>query len=285
MLISSATRLASSPNFSQRLFGSRLTGAEIPMAAMTCPLPSRIGAATQLYISNIRDPAKAKLETAEKFMANELRAVYQHPNWMREMQKEGYAGTLQMLNTVNNFWGWQVMDRNVVRDDQWQEFHASYVKDRYKLGMRKWFEKSNPAALAQIAERMLEAARKDYWKTDDATRKELVQVYQELAAKYDVHTSNETFKAYVAELAQGFGLGRNAPGRAKAVPQPRTKSQAMPRPRVSAPPVVKGQQMKEVKREKPLSNLLWQYAWLLLAVVGAGIAWQAWRSRRDALFS
>src|SRR5690606_9280093 len=73
------------------------------------------GRSPQLYISNMRDPQRAKLETAEKFLAKELRAVYQHPNWIAEMQKEGYAGTLQLLNAVNNFWGWQVMDRNVVR--------------------------------------------------------------------------------------------------------------------------------------------------------------------------
>ena len=168
------------------------------------------GAAPQLYISNMRDPNKAKLETAEKFLATELRAVYQHPNWMAEMKKEGYSGTLQMLNTVNNFWGWQVMDRNVVRDDQWQEFHESYVKDRYQLGMRDWFEKSNPTALAQIAERMLEAVRKDYWKADEQTKRELVATYQEIAAKHDVHTSNEVFKAYVKGLAAGFGLGQGA---------------------------------------------------------------------------
>ena len=59
----------------------------------------------QLYISNMRDPRRAKLETAEGFMAKELRAVYQHPNWMKEMQKEGYSGTLQMLNTINQFLG------------------------------------------------------------------------------------------------------------------------------------------------------------------------------------
>ena len=158
----------------------------------------------QLYISNMRDPNKAKLETAERFMATELRSIYQHPNWMKEMQKEGYAGTLQMLNTVNNFWGWQVMDRNVVRDDQWQEFHEAYVKDRYQLGMREWFEKSNPTALAQVAERMLEAIRKDYWKADEQTQRELVQVYQEVAARHDVFTANDTFKAYVKALAQGF---------------------------------------------------------------------------------
>ena len=243
----------------------------------------------------MRDPNRARLQSAEKFMATELRSVYQHPNWMKEMMKEGYSGTLQMLNTVNNFWGWQVMDRNVVRDDQWQEFHEAYVKDRHQLGTREWFEKSNPTALAQMAERMIEAIRKDYWKADERTQRELVATYQDLAARHDVHTSNETFKAYVAELAQGFGIGPNpttaaAPAAAAAppVPSPQAKPPEPPPepeeflepPPPPAPPVVRGQEMREVLHETPLQQFIWAYAWLLGAVVLVGVAWQAWRAHR-----
>ncbi len=241
----------------------------------------------QLYISNMRDPNRARLQTAEKFMATELRSVYHHPNWMKEMMKEGYSGTLQMLNTVNNFWGWQAMDRNVVRDDQWQEFHETYVKDRHRLGTREWFEKNNPSALAQVAERMLEAIRKDYWKADERTVRELVTTYQDLAARHGVHTSNEIFKAYVAEMAQGFGIGpRPAPAAPAAAPP---RAAAQPEPPVPAPPapppLVRGQQLREVPRELPVQQLIWAYAWLLGAVVLAGIAWQAWCARRSRISS
>ena len=242
----------------------------------------------QLYISNMRDPNKAKLETAEKFMATELRAVYQHPNWMKEMQKEGYSGTLQMLNTINNFWGWQVMDKNIVRDDQWQEFHESYVKDRYKLGMREWFEKSNPTALAQVAERMLEAIRKDYWKADEQTKRELVEVYREVAAKHDVHTDNQAFKSYVKQLSQGFGLGSPVVSVAQsaiASTQPKQDSEQVKpaEPVVPKPPeVVRGQEMKEVSKDAHLETLIWSYLWLIGLVVLGGIGYQAWRTRRES---
>lgn len=241
----------------------------------------------QLYISNMRDPRKAKLESAEKFMAKELRAVYQHPRWMSEMQKEGYSGTLQMLNTINNFWGWQVMDRNVVRDDQWQEFHEAYVKDRYKLGMRQWFEQSNPTALAQIAERMLEAIRKDYWKADEQTKRELVQVYQEIAQQHDVHTNNAAFKAYVKQLSQGYGINQPSSTSAAAIKARATASTPQPPPQEKAeqaqpkvPDVVRGQEMREVVRQKQLNQLIWIYVWMILGVIFAGIGYQAWRSRK-----
>jgi cobaltochelatase CobN len=247
----------------------------------------------QLYISNMRDPRRAKLESASRFMATELRSVYQHPNWVAEMQKEGYAGTLQMLNAVNNFWGWQVMDRNVVRDDQWQEFHEVYLKDRYRLGMRKWFENANPTALAQIAERMIEAIRKDYWKADERTRRELVRVYAELAKKHDVYTPNEAFRAYVVEAARGFGVegvkprvpAQSAPPapRPRASPEPRPAEAAPPPPAPRPPEIVRGQELREVRNEARLERLVWIYAWMigLVIVGGAGFqAWVTWRDRR-----
>lgn len=246
----------------------------------------------QLYISNMRDPQRAKLETAAKFLATELRSVYQHPRWAAEMQKEGYAGTLQMLNAVNNFWGWQVMDRSVVRDDQWQEFHEVYVKDRYRLGMREWFEKANPTALAQIAERMLEAIRKDYWKADERTRRELAGVYADLAKKHDVHTPNETFRAWVAAAARGFGMEGATP---RAVAQPAAPAQAAPlaapkpeRAEVAPPPpepkrpeIVRGQELREVQQQARLEQLVWIYAWLIALVVAGGAGFQAWATWRD----
>lgn len=228
------------------------------------------GKAPQLYISNMRDPNKTKLETAEKFLAKELRAVYHHPNWVKEMQKEGYSGTLAMLDVVNNFWGWQTMDKNVVRDDQWQEFHEVYVKDKYKLGTREWFEKSNPTALAQITERMIEAIRKEYWQADEQTKKELVEIYQEIAKKHDVYTNNETFKNYVAELAQGYGVSANAASEA---------AQATPTQATSAPSQtvnVQGQQLQKQEKASDTEPDWTQWLFLLpvLLSVFAGMLWQ-----------
>lgn len=239
------------------------------------------GAAPQLYISNLRDPNRAKLQTAERFLANELRAVYQHPNWLAEMQKEGYAGTLELLNTINNFWGWQVMDERMARDDQWEEFHQTYIKDKYDLSLKEWFEQSNPAAMAQITERMLEAVRKDYWQASEQTKQELVELYQELAEQHDVYTSNETFKAYVAELAAGYGLSGVAPAVAEAAsnPQPTDPTEA----ETSNSPLeqVKGQEMAEITPAEPVETDLW-WLWTLVILISLGAAYQAmlWRRQR-----
>ncbi len=71
---------------------------------------------------------------------------------------EGYAGTLAVLDSINNFAGWQSEAREIVRHDQWQEFMDVYVRDKHQLGLQRWFAQHNPHALAQGIERMLEAA-------------------------------------------------------------------------------------------------------------------------------
>jgi len=244
------------------------------------------GANPPLYIANLRDPNRARLQLAQDFLAMELRAVYHHPNWLREMKAEGHAGTQKLLDTVNNFWGWQAVDRNIVRDDQWQAFKEIYIDDRYRLGLRDWFEKTNADALARITERMLEAIRKGYWNADAETTRALARTWADLARRHDIHTLNDTFKAYVAENVPGFGLGtRPAPSKVAAAPLPSVKTDAPPpaqQPTAHNPlPTVRGQQLVEkAAAERMLQQLIWTYAALMLLIIAGGAFWQARQARR-----
>jgi cobaltochelatase CobN len=167
------------------------------------------GASPSLYISNLRDAEHGKVESAARFLAGELRARYFHPQWLGAMQAEGYAGTLNIVDTVNNLWGWTAVAPEIVRDDQWQGFFDVYVEDSLGLDVREWFEAHNPTALAQVVERMLEAARKEYWQTDEATLRTLAELYIDAVERLDYHASTATVEAYVHELAVGFGLQFN----------------------------------------------------------------------------
>lgn len=164
------------------------------------------------------------------------------------------------------------MDRNIVRDDQWQSFHEIYINDHYQLGLREWFEHNHPAALAQIVERMLEAIRKDYWQAGEQTIQELITIYIELAQQHDIHTGNETFKAYVQELMTNFGMAAldNKPAESATT----TLSDAVPAD--SAPQVtgetenISGQQMSEVSPAGEAIQLIWTYARLLILIIVSG---------------
>jgi cobaltochelatase CobN len=102
------------------------------------------GKAPELYISNLRGSGSGKVEGAAQFLAKELATRQFHPGYIKGLMAEGYAGTLQVLDATNNFWGWTAVAREIVRDDQWQEMVDVYVRDKHKLGLKRWFEAHNP---------------------------------------------------------------------------------------------------------------------------------------------
>jgi len=228
------------------------------------------GKSPDLYIANLRNPVQGKMESAAQSLATELRARSFHPNWIKAMQQEGYAGTLPMLESVNAFWGWQVVAPEVVRADQWQEFHAVYIKDTYDLGLARWFEKHNPHAKAQIIERMLEAVRKDYWTATPEVVAELKRSYRHLAAKFDVKTDNVKFREFVAEpraaatpgATAGFGL---APGQGRKPPAAAQPAQAKAVPKQPTQ-TVQGQRLAKVDAPTPKERHREPYLLLLVAL-------------------
>ena len=244
------------------------------------------GKSPDMFISNLRDPDIMRSESLGRFLATELRTRQFHPQWIKEMQAEGYAGTLTTLDVLNNFWGWQVVDPDNVRADQWQEFFEVYVQDKYKLDMREWYEENNAHALAQMVERMLEAVRKGYWAADEKTVKQLVEVYTELANKYDVFAQNDTFQEYVDQQAAGFGLASLA--QVSSASQTDVQAQQQQPPDMQAAQEtqntqVQGQMMQQVQQQELKPDDRYQYLIALMMsffVVGFLYQFVSWSSFR-----
>ncbi len=232
------------------------------------------GKAPELYISNLRGQ-NPRAEGAAQFLAKELATRNFHPGYIKGLMKEGYAGTLQVTDAMNNFWGWTAVAREIVRDDQWQEFVDVYVRDKHKLGLRQWFERHNPHALAQTIERMLEAARQDYWQADPHVVAELKARYRELARRHDVVSDNAAFGQFV-----GFGLAAAAPAAAPTPANPETAPQetATPEPPVElpVPQPVEGMRLDKVEARPAVASFVLFVLLGLFLVIAAG----AWRQQR-----
>jgi cobaltochelatase CobN len=213
-----------------------------------------------LYISDQRQ-ARGRIATAASFLAEEMRTRYLNPQWIKPMQSEGYAGTLEIVDTINNLWGWQALDPSTVRADQWQSIHDVYVMDKYKLDMQRWFEQHNPTARAQILERMLEAIRKGYWDASEQTRREIAERWQQLADR-GVVTGAEATREFAQEMAAGFGLlpGNTAQSQANAA-SAQTQT-------------VRGQVMQETtaqEQPEPLWRVWLALLAILLCFIGGGL--------------
>lgn len=169
------------------------------------------GKSPDMLISNLRSVSQSKMEKASTFLAKELRTRNFNKRWIREMQKEGYSGATTMASNLANFWGWQVVDPNTVRADQWQDFFEIYIEDRLDLNMDEFFEQANPQAQAQMIERMLESIRKDYWPASDSVQQTLIERYQELVNEFDLVVDNEKLREFISDKAVGYGLDVTLP--------------------------------------------------------------------------
>ncbi|WP_417317376.1 cobaltochelatase subunit CobN [Emcibacter sp.] len=254
------------------IYGKQLSGTDVAMFARSSNLYGMIssddpfeyfgglslairnldGKSPEMVISNLRDAKNPRAEDAAQFLAKELRTRTQHSRWVSEMMKEGYSGATTMEGKITNFWGWQVVDPNLVRADQWQEFAEIYVNDKFDLGIQEWFEKVNPGAQAQIIERMLEAVRKNYWDASDETRQQLVERLIELVNKYDLIVDNEKLADFVNAQAAGFGLSA-------ALPAPQAASQGQ----MTQP--VEGRELKKVEKAEAVES---DWNWSMIASFG-----------------
>src|SRR5690606_7150689 len=104
----------------------------------------------------------------------------------------------------------------------------------------------NPAAQAQLMERMVEAIRKGYWDADEATRRRLVERWQELASEHNVHVGEEATRAFVEQMAAGFGLA-SASEAAEARGYKSTQTQPVEPSLSAAPQPVQGQLLEQMQ--------------------------------------
>ena len=261
------------------------------------------GASPALYIADLRQ-RQPRTTAAAQFLASELRGRYLSPQWIAAMQREGYAGSLEMLDLANNLWGWQAADRTMVRADQWQALHDTFVMDRRELGLAEWFETHNPTAQAQIIARMAEAIRKGYWDASEQTRRELAERWRQLAAAGAGEVGAATTREFIERMAGGFGeaaaqaegaaasgAGETVSGRVleEVAPPPSGEPQPWLRPAIRSQSSSDGKSLMngletslyELTRLFLLPVLLLILAALAYAFVAlGGFAMEAWQRRR-----
>ena len=136
-------------------------------------------------------------EDLKTTLRDEARTRYFNPRWIRGMMKEGYSGAREMDKFVEYLWGWQVTAPFAVDQRMWEQVFEIYVKDRYRLHLKKFFDRYNPWAFQSILAWELEAIRKGYWKASEKIKIELARRYALEVIEKGVacceHTCNNPF--------------------------------------------------------------------------------------------
>jgi len=145
--------------------------------SLSAAIQQLTGSEPEWYLSDVRDPDRAGLVSAEDALHRDFHVRLLNRKWIEGMMKEGYAGADQVAVHVSNSMGWAIMREHSVSDDTWNEIADVYVNDKLGLSVRQWFESQNPFAFQDLTEVMLESSRKGYWKGDPALVRQVAQEY------------------------------------------------------------------------------------------------------------
>jgi cobaltochelatase CobN len=131
------------------------------------------GRTIEAYVANEQVKGEPRIETLERFYGRERDSRYLNPAWIKGMQASGYNGARYMADLADSMLLWNQTRPELVTDRDWEAVRDVYLRDRYELGLSRYFADNNPAARIKLAQTMLDAIDRGAWRADAATRAEL----------------------------------------------------------------------------------------------------------------
>ncbi|MEM9750430.1 MAG: cobaltochelatase subunit CobN, partial [Pseudomonadota bacterium] len=99
-----------------------------------------------------------------------------NPRWYEGLLRHGYEGVRNIENQVTATMGWSATT-GAVEPWVYQKISETFVLDD---AMRKRLAELNPKASVRLADRLMEAHERDYWRPDEATLEALRRAGDEL---------------------------------------------------------------------------------------------------------
>ena len=123
-----------------------------------------VGGPAPIYISD-QTRGEGRVRSLTEQVALETRTRTLNPKWYESLLACGYEGVRQIEASVTNTMGWSATTNQV---DPWvyEQISKTFVLDP---AMRKRLADLNPAASAKLANRVLEAHERGYWRPDAET--------------------------------------------------------------------------------------------------------------------
>jgi len=113
------------------------------------------------YSASTADPERPTVRTTEEEMRFLFRIKILNPRWIEGLKQHGFKGAGDLSRVVDLIFQWDATS-GVVSDHMYENLARTYALDPE---MQRFFRRYNPAALLNIAERLLEAARRGLWRT------------------------------------------------------------------------------------------------------------------------
>lgn len=151
------------------------------LGGLAMAVRQRTGRSIETYIANGQVAGEARIETLDRFYGRERDSRYLNPEWIRGMKAGGYNGARYMADFTDSMLLWEATKPDLVTDGDWEAVRDVYLRDRYELGLDRFFAEANPAARAKLVATMRDAIARGAWRADSATRRELGMPAEALA--------------------------------------------------------------------------------------------------------
>ena len=128
---------------------------------LTAAVKSRRGQAPRTYFGDNAVPENPKVRSLKSEIARVYRSRVVNPKWIAGIMRHGYKGAFELSATVDYLFAYDATT-HCVEDHMYEGVADAYVFDPK---VREFVEKSNPWALRDIAERLLEAEQRGLWQS------------------------------------------------------------------------------------------------------------------------
>lgn len=173
------------------------------MGGMNLAVRNVTGKDPDAYLADYRNHSNMRMQEVKEAIGIEGRTTIFNPAYIKEKMKGGASSASTFAEIVTNTYGWNVMKPKAIDKEMWDEIYNVYVKDKYNLGTKEFFDKQNPAALMEMTAVMMECARKGMWKATPQQLKDIAKLHTETVNKYKPSCSgfvcdNAKLRNYIA---------------------------------------------------------------------------------------
>jgi len=113
----------------------------------------------KVYHNDHSRPERPVIRSLEEEIGRVVRARVVNPKWIDGVMRHGYKGAFEMAATVDYLFAFSATT-GAVGDHHFDAVYEAYLEDDR---VREFLEKNNPAALSEIAQRLLEAQERGLW--------------------------------------------------------------------------------------------------------------------------
>ena len=118
------------------------------------------GTAPAVYHNDHSRPESPKIRTLDEEIARVVRARVVNPKWIAGVMRHGYKGAFEMAATVDYMFAFAATAK-AVKDHHFDAVYDAYIGDPK---VHDFLAAVNPAALRDMARRLLEAPERGLWR-------------------------------------------------------------------------------------------------------------------------